>query len=509
MPLPPSHDLRNAVLGSVALHLVVGIIGYVAMDHAPGGRGSPSLVDVELAPAAPKAEKLPDEIAAARQQEVPAPGEDPPAPPDKPDEAAAGELTPDAAPDARVDARPRRRADANELVATADAAPAVADDAATAVATVTTSGDAATQLATTPGSLGDATPGTGSGAGSGTPGAITTGDPAIAGEPGTGGPVSAGTAANLLAYAPSGHVVTALVRLDRLRGTTWQAPVVKLFEPMPDYNVMIGARKLDIADLFETLVISSPEPRNAIATTLVARTKLTRAKLRDLLDEPETPVTWSAARGGMLGTRKPGARVPRGDKRLFLSPYQGWIVLAQPRDLGGLTAPATAKADMDRAVATAPVPPWIDKVRRIEGETGAPTGPVAIVTVAGTEARFSFSDPGLGISSLPVPERMTVSLEIVKQGFIVRGNLKFAREADAIELVESITKARQRAIDSTVLRGLLARSRVLNAVKGLTLDRRGARVSYATSLAIKDAEGLLAVAAQTLRAYFEAAKAEP
>ena len=45
---------------------------------------------------------------------------------------------------------------------------------------------------------------------------------------------TAGTAANLLAYFPPGHVVTALVRFDRLRGTEWAATgKVRLCLPDP------------------------------------------------------------------------------------------------------------------------------------------------------------------------------------------------------------------------------------------------------------------------------------
>ena len=493
--------MRNAVLGSLLVHAVLGIAGRLSTQDDRHGNGSTSLVDVELAPAPPKAQPLPDEIAAANVPTAP-PGEhDTPEPPPPPEEETGGDR-PDAAP---VDARSRRRKDAAELLAAVDAAPA---DDATDIAVAT--GDAATiAAANVPVLAGDAAPagtGSGSGAGTGTGGAIVAGVPAIAGEPGPGGTVSAGTASNLLAYFPAGHVVTALVRLDRVRGTIWQEPIVKLFKPMPDHKVLIGDRPLDMAELFDTLVISSPEPRDATATTLVARTRLPRPRLRDVLDEPDTPVTWSAARGGMLGTRRPGARVPKGDRRQFLSPYLGWIVLAQPGDLGGLTAPAptAGKADLDKVVASTALPAWLAKVKTIEAETGHPDGPTAIVTVAGVGTRYELPDVGVGVTSVPAPERMTVALQIVKHGFIVQGNLKFAREADAIEMVEAVTKARQRALDSTLHQGVLRRGRVLNAVKGLTLDRRGTRVSYATSLSIKDAQGLLEVAARTLARYFEA-----
>jgi hypothetical protein len=43
---------------------------------------------------------------------------------------------------------------------------------------------------------------------------------------------------------------------------------------------------------------------------------------------------------------------------------------------------------------------------------------------------------------------------------------------------------------------------VFNLVKGLSIQRSGARVSYATSISIADARALLAAMAATLADYF-------
>ena len=99
--------------------------------------------------------------------------------------------------------------------------------------------------------------GIGSAVGSGAGSAVGSGGVAAAIEQGSGSgvagmdvqpavdgpPTSAGTAANLLAYFPTGHQVTALIRFDRLRGTEWAEPAEKLFQPMPDYQALFGARE--------------------------------------------------------------------------------------------------------------------------------------------------------------------------------------------------------------------------------------------------------------------------
>jgi hypothetical protein len=496
-PTAASRSLQYAILASLALHVVVGLVGRCGMTPRRADSGSASLVDIEIAPAVPPAERLPDEIERRWREQLALQDQTTQEPADE-DETGDGDVPPDAA--VAVDARPKRhRPDAAEELATADA---VMPDAAPAEVALL---DAAPVQVAGGGSGSGSGSGEGSGSASGSGElAMGSGSPTDGGSPGTGGgggAVSPGTAANLLSYFPDDHVVTAMIRFDRIRGTTWQAPIEKLFTPMPDHQMLIGERDLALADLFDTLVISTPRPRDMIATTLVAKHKVARPELRDVLDEPETPVTWSVTTGGMFGKRKAGARVVRGDKRLFLAPYVGWIVLAQPRDLTGLTAAGTG--ELDTAVAQVALPPWLDGIRAIDDEAGTTEGPALVVTMAAKEKRIEVPDVGLEVTSLPGPERMTIALVIDPQGFVVRGNLRFASEADAIEMVASIEKARARVLDSTLLKAMLRRSRVLNAITGLTVDRRGARMSYATSLSTADAEGLLAVAAQYLDAWFE------
>jgi len=328
-------------------------------------------------------------------------------------------------------------------------------------------------------------------AGSAVPGA--TNEPAASGEPTT-----AGTAANLLAYFPEGHVVTALIRFDRLRGTEWAAPTERLLRPLPDYQILFGTRDAGIADKLETLVISSPRPRDAAATTLVARTTLARAELRRFLGAI-TPVTWSAAKGGLLGKRT-GKLFP-GDQRVFLSPFAGWFLLAQPGDLGTLTG--AAKGSPDAALATAKLPPWLAGIRKIETETGEPRGPALVVTLGlgGKRVALAGNDLGLGIPSVPTPERVSLAMELVKQGWLVRGNMRFASDTDAAELITSVQRVQQRVADSYLIQRIVGKP-LVHVIANLAFARSGPRVSYATSVSIADARAILAATAQQLDQYF-------
>jgi hypothetical protein len=289
-----------------------------------------------------------------------------------------------------------------------------------------------------------------------------------------------------------------MIRFDRLRGSEWASQTEALLKPLPDYRGLFGSKDATIGDRLDTLVISSPRPRDASATTLVAHTTMPRKQMRDFLGNGDA-ITWSPARGGMLGKRV--SALPN-DHRLVLSPWKGWFVLAQPEDLGAL---ATAgRGNLEIIEAKGKLPPWLDTIRTIEKESGdeAKRGPALVVTLAGNGKRMFLPDVGLGVTSLPTPERASIAVELAAQGWLVRGNLKFATDADAAELVRTVQKAQERIADSRILAAVLRSQHVFNPITGLSLARTGDRVSYATSASIADARAILAAAATALEQYF-------
>lgn len=339
---------------------------------------------------------------------------------------------------------------------------------------------------------GSASNATENGAGSGSAG--TTNLPAV-----EGAPTTAGTAANLLAYFPKGHVVTVLIRFDRLRGTEWAPQTERLLQPMPDYQVLFGGKAASIVEKLEMLVISTPSPKDVSATTLVGRTRLGRAGLRDML-AAAAPVEWSTTKGGLFGKR---SRVFKGDQRVFMSPFQGWFLLAPPSDLGALTQPAGG--DLDTATANLKLlPQWLKGIRTIANESGEEArGPALVLTIGlgGKRVDLGDSDFGLGIATIPTPDRVSLAMELVKQGWLVRGNMSFAKETDAVEFITAAEAVRDRVGDSTAIQMVLGKP-LTRVVKNLSFARSRGRVSYSTSISIADARAILAVTAQQLDAYF-------
>src|SRR5262249_17229643 len=170
------------------------------------------------------------------------------------------------------------------------------------------------------------------------------------------------------------------------------------------------------------------QAQSAISTTLVARTRLSRSALRGFL-AAVNPVTWSPARGGMLGRR--GGKLFPQDQRIFLSPFKGWFLLAPPRALPGLLPPS--EGDVDQIEATGKLPAWLAGIRSIEAESGDPRGPALVMTLELGGKRMNLGDNnfGLGVSSFPMPDRFSLAAEVVTQGWLVRGDIRFAGEAAA------------------------------------------------------------------------------
>ncbi|HEY3805687.1 MAG TPA: hypothetical protein VGL61_23935 [Kofleriaceae bacterium] len=478
--------------GLVALAIVIGI----GVDSTPRAHQIET-VDIELAPPPPPVEALPAETAKpiAKGAEPVAAA---PAPKPAADEAALGaDAGIDAAPPADAARRIARKADAAEDVAMLSVVGGERDADA--------GSGSATEVAGIGSADGSATGSADAGSGSGVPAAVAVGSgsgaPGMDDEPAVAGAAtSPGTAANLLAYLPTGHVLAVLVRFDRLRGTEWAPRTEALFQAMPDYAGLFGARDADIADKLDMLAISTPEPRDVTATTLVMHTQLARPAIRTLLGGN---VTWSTARGGALGTRAAGFA---GDRRVVLSPWRGWYLLAQPDDLGA-DALAKSGGDVDTREASVQLPAWLAQIRSIATESGDDVkGPALVMTIGGAPlhsraartGRVRLPDVGLGVDSLPVPQRLSLAMELVPQGWLLRGNIVFASEAEAAELASSIGQLQQSLLGSRLLSALLAKQHVLAVVKNLSVARAGARISYATSMSIADARAVLTAAKDAL-----------
>ncbi len=455
-----------ALVLSFAIHVsVVGLLAVrgAASDDEP--RGDPFAmgeVDVEVAPVAPPAEALPPE---ENGQAVPVSNDDVALP-----LAEASPPTPEPPP------IPERQDDDGDQAIPRDAGVVIDAPAAP---------PEEEKVATAPPA--DAAP-------------PSTGDAGAAEE--SEGGASVGTIANLLALVPDKHRVAVVIRFDRFRGTEWSEVAQGVLAVMPDYETLVGDPDVMLADELDLVAVSSARPKDANATLLAIKGAMTAPGMRDFLDEDGAHVAWSRVTGGVMGTRARGARVRRGDKRVFLAPYGKWMVLARPKDLTGLLDPVEGELD-DAAGDQALMPAWLAGLDRLEEASGDREGPAVLMTLAPRSRTWQVPDVGLGVDSLPAPERFTLSLEIDPSGFVVRGHLKFRDEAEAQQFVVQARAARDSALENPLIKKALEKLNAYKAVKNLGLRRTDRRVSYSTSMSIADARVLLAAGTLLLGEYFD------
>ncbi len=456
------------MLVSLLVHGMFGAAIRIASDDddAP----PMNLVDVTLAPEAPEAELLgPDEIEQPPpppdDDDVVAPPEPPPEPP-KPPEPPVNDFAldagvPDAAPPDPVDA-------ATAVTKIPDEPPEPTSDAGVVATRDTDAG-------------------------------VTPSDAGVQPDQ----PASAATAANLLAHFPNKHMVSVLLRFDRLRGTEWSEIMQRVLASMPDYKTLIADPKTVVADKFDIVAMSSARYNDAGATVLAMKTtQMTLDQLRDFLDEPDSPVTWSRVTGGVLGTRGAGARVRENDTRMFLSSFPDWTVLAKAKDLKGAIDPAEGDLDT-RGVDYAKLPKWLVQVPKLEAESGMTKGPAVLLTLAPKSTRWELPMELGGIKDLPAPERMSLTATLDPKGFLIMGHLKMRSEADAEELAASIKTIQGAVIADDGMTGLMIeRMHAKNAIDGLTVKPNGDMVSYATSISIEDARKLFDFGATLVEGYF-------
>ncbi len=512
--------LLGALTASLLFHVaLVKTLSRIETSGRDDDRDELLLTDIDVPPEPPEAHQPEaDDSEPAPEPETEleptATIEPAPEPEPEPEPEPIAELAPDAGVDAAVIAEPVVDAAVEDATRVAEAGDAGADggtmvaeqgDAGTGDGGVMVAeqgdagtGDGGVAVAVMTGDGGVTSLGDG-----GVAVAAMTGD-GVSGEGSTGPPPPPGAEANLLSYFPPGEVITVLIRLDRFRDTQWAEPMQAILGPMPDYQAIVGTRQISMADLFDTLVISSPRPEDVTATTLVARYRQSAAYLRGFLDHGEARTKWRAVRGGALGVRQPSSLIARRDRRVFLMPFPGVIVLCHPRHLGPLTQ--TARRSLARARAREQdLPEWLRRVRTIEAESGEQDGPALLLTMQGFPRQLEV--PVVG--SFPGPDRATLAFEITRGGFLVRGNLLFDTEARAAAFQRFVTAKQKSLLSSYKGRLLLAPFSAVNAVEGLSLKRKGNKVAYATSISIADGRAMLEFGARWSQAYFTVGPGAP
>lgn len=206
---------------------------------------------------------------------------------------------------------------------------------------------------------------------------------------------------DLNAYGPKGSRFTALLRLDRLRGTDYAAPVDALLMRLPDRRDLLEGTDLDLFASFDAVLIATPHPLDPSVTFLAARHHLDEAALRAALGRgaraTDRILSWHTEAGRPIGERRarhaagPGAPITRDDRIIVLA-APGLAVVTPPAYRAMLLArpPASAAHDAgvgpDGGAIDAGLPEalgWAPLLSRIDAEEGLmpPDGAVMLSAV--------------------------------------------------------------------------------------------------------------------------------
>jgi hypothetical protein len=147
---------------------------------------------------------------------------------------------------------------------------------------------------------------------------------------------------DLSAYGPGGSRLTVLMRVDRIKGTRYQAAVDQLLLRLPDRRELLEGTGLDLFTDFDTLLIATPNPTDPSVTFLAAHHHLTSADMKAALTrgarQTERTIVWRTERGRLVGERRTrkgsaaDATEPpmRADDRILVLSDPGLAVIAPP-----------------------------------------------------------------------------------------------------------------------------------------------------------------------------------
>ena len=311
------------------------------------------------------------------------------------------------------------------------------------------------------------------------------------------------TRVNLATQVPGRARLIAFIRADRLRSTPYAAGLEAALAPTPDYRALLAGSGLALADAFDTVVISTPDPRDVTATFLAVKVRGDEAALREKLAGPASRarMIWETRPGGLVGV--PQVHAPK-DPRLVVSPEAGWLALARPEDVPVLLAaaqptslPVDAAATATTAAAGAP-PAWVHALARLE--TSASVSAPDVIAIIGLADLGSRLDQLPG--SPPAPTTGTFAIALDKQLVEVSGTLTFASPSDAARFIASATDARTLALDGFMAKGLLRSVGALGIVESMVLTANGAEVVVTTHASPAELTELLAAAARWTQSFF-------
>jgi hypothetical protein len=236
--------------------------------------------------------------------------------------------------------------------------------------------------------------------------------------------------------------LTVLMRLDRLRGTDYAAPVDELLIRLPDRRDLISGTGLDLFMDFDALLVATPNPLDPTVTFLAARHHLDDARVRAALNQAakrsDHTLTWRTQGGRPVAERhaREGS-APRRDDRLIVLAAPGLTVVTPRAYRALLLTPATspdggasegagtqAAAGPDGGAPAGAVTPlkggWATLLTRIDAEEGLmpPDGAIMVNAVDIFKSRAPAPGEPPVLYGMPVPPAVNGVIGIADAPFL-------------------------------------------------------------------------------------------
>lgn len=219
---------------------------------------------------------------------------------------------------------------------------------------------------------------------------------------------------SLNGYGPGNAVFTALVRLDRIRGTEFEDDTRALIAAVPDYRILLEGTGVDPVRDFRSMFMASASPEYLDETFLAVRHRTGADALRAKLDQRFDPTLPWQQRGAMQirPLVPPTAQFP--DVRQVLLPPGDLALVARPEWIAQLTQALPDGSAMLDGVDVETLtrrPTMLDGLRQIERAASDDTivllSAIQIALRIPTLGRMSFDAVKLRIRDLNAP-RLTI-----------------------------------------------------------------------------------------------------
>lgn len=271
-------------------------------------------------------------------------------------------------------------------------------------------------------------------------------------------------------YAPGNARMTALIRLDTLRGTPYHEHTNALLQAVPDYRIILAESDTDAVRDFDAIFTASADPRYLQETFLVVKHSLGKKRMQQRLDDRfADPSPWTTYRGVATRDIVP-ASSPYQDPRKILLPSSDTALVARTEWLSELTNDQPADSSL-RPSFEGEEPPKFTMLESLEHIANA--APEDTMLLASFQGLY-FYLPGYG--SLPKMEAVKLSITTPSKP-LVTIDLQFATNAQAAsfeakcptmkkKLIGAIPGARFMKIDDYVNRLECEASDTYVTVKG-------------------------------------------